>query len=155
MPQDVTLDEVDRTILRLLVENGRRSTVDIATRVRLSPAPVKRRIDRLERLGVISGYTAIVDETRVGGFDAFTELRFGGDTPVAEFIQAVTGQPEVLEVLTIAGDPDALVRIRVDNVQHLQQVVDGLRRTGRVVGTKTLVVLSSWRRGDGTVPTTE
>lgn len=74
---------------------------------------------------------------------------------VAEFIQAVTGQPEALEVLTIAGDPDALVRMRVDNVQHLQHVVDGLRRTGRVVGTRTLVVLSSWRRGDGTVPTTE
>jgi DNA-binding Lrp family transcriptional regulator len=56
--------------------------------------------------------------------------------------------PEVLEVYTIAGDPDALVRIRVSNVEHLQEVVDALRRRPGIVGTKTLMVLGSWRRGE-------
>jgi hypothetical protein len=49
-------------------------------------------------------------------------------------------------VFTIAGDPDALVRIRVDDVEHLKQVVNALRRSGRITGTKTLMVLDRWTR---------
>lgn len=49
----------------------------------------------------------------------------------------------VIEVFTIGGDPDALVRIRVDSVQHLEQVINNLRKSGLVIGTKTLMVLSS------------
>lgn len=144
------VDDVDRTIIRLLVENGRRSVLDIAERVQLTPAPVKRRIDRLERLGVIAGYTAVIDQSRLdGGFEAFTELRFTGDTNVESITNAAASLPEVIEVFTVAGDPDALVRIRADNVQHLQHIVDNLRKNVEVIGTKTLIVLGSWRR-DGT-----
>jgi Lrp/AsnC family transcriptional regulator, leucine-responsive regulatory protein len=149
MGKDFHLDEIDRQIINLLVANGRRSVSDIAIQVKLSPAPVSRRIDRLERLGVISGYTALIDHTLVdGGFEAFTELRFTGSTNVESITQAASAIPEVVEIFTIAGDPDALVRIRVDNVQHLQQVVDSLRRHRDVIGTKTLMVLGTWRRTD-------
>lgn len=146
MSRDV-VDDVDRAILELLLENGRRTVTEIAERVNLSPAPVKRRIDRLERIGVITGYTAIIDQSRLGaGFEAFAELRFAGTTKVAAITAAATSLPEVIEVFTVAGDPDALVRIRVNSVQHLEQVVDNLRRNGQVIGTKTLMVLGSWRR---------
>jgi len=43
-------------------------------------------------------------------------------------------------------DPDALLRIRVDDVEHLREVVNRLRRSGRVTGTKTLMVLDHWSR---------
>ena len=123
------VDEVDRHIISLLVENGRRSVLDIAERVQLTPAPVKRRIDRLERLGVIAGYTTVIDQSRLdGGLEAFTELRFAGNTDVDSIKKAAASLPEVIEVFTVAGDPDALIRIRADNVHHLQQVVDGLRK---------------------------
>jgi DNA-binding Lrp family transcriptional regulator len=141
------IDAIDRAILDLLLENGRRTVTEIAQRVNLSPAPVKRRIDRLEKLGIITGYTAVLDYSRLGaGFEAFTEIRFTGSTDVESIIAAATALPEVIEVFTIAGDPDALVRIRVSSVQHLQQVVDSFRRGGDIVGTKTLMVLGSWRR---------
>jgi DNA-binding Lrp family transcriptional regulator len=146
MATPVDVDAIDRAILDLLVADGRRTVTDIAARVNLSPAPVKRRIDRLERLGVISGYSAIIDPSRLGtGFEAFVELRFSGSTAVEEIRAAVVAAPEVIELCTIAGDPDALVRIRVNDVQHLQQVVDRLRRGGAVIGTKSLIVLGSWR----------
>ena len=71
-----TIDDTDRAILALLRENARRTVADIATRVNLSPAPVKRRIERLERLGVIVGYTVVTDETKLeGAVEAFTELQ--------------------------------------------------------------------------------
>lgn len=147
MSASAEIDATDREILDLLLENGRRTVTEIAERVNLSPAPVSRRIDRLEKLGVITGYTAVIDYSKLGaGFEAFTEVRFNGSTDVAAIIAAATARPEVIEVFTIAGDPDALVRIRVSSVQHLQQVVDSFRRAGGVIGTKTLMVMGSWRR---------
>lgn len=143
----VHVDATDRHIIELLKENARRPTAEIAARVNLSPAPVARRIERLERTGVITGYTAVLNEELLGGgFEAFAELRFSGDTRVAAIAQAATAIPEVVEAFTIAGDPDSLVRIRVSNVDHLREVVDRLRRATGVIGTKTLMVLGSWKR---------
>lgn len=149
----VPLDDVDRRILDLLREDARRTIADIATRVSLSQAPVKRRIDRLERLGVITGYTVLLDEAKIGqAIDAFTELRLVGDADVDEVADLVKAIPEVRDLFTIAGDPDALVRIRVDDVAHLKAVVNNLRRSGRVTGTKTLMVLDHWARAGERAP---
>jgi Lrp/AsnC family transcriptional regulator, leucine-responsive regulatory protein len=147
MAAPVQVDEIDRRIIDLLREDARRTIADIATRVSLSAAPVKRRIDRLERAGVIAGYTVLLDHAKIGpSIDAFTELRYAGDADVDEIVAAVTQLPEVREVFTTAGDPDALVRIRVEDVAHLKRVVNHLRRSGRVTGTKTLMVLERWSR---------
>ena len=147
MSPPVHLDQIDHQIIDLLQEDARRTISDIATRVNLSPAPVKRRIDRLERVGVIAGYTVVLNHGRIGAsLDAFTELRFAGDADVDEIMGTITQLPEVHEVCTIAGDPDALIRIRVDDMEHLKHVVNTLRRSGRVTGTKTLMVLERWNR---------
>jgi hypothetical protein len=78
--------------------------------------------------------------------EAFTEVRFTGSTHVDAITGTATGIPEVEAVFTIAGDPDALVWLRVRDVAHLQQVIDQLRRSGRVTGTKTLMVMGAWLR---------
>lgn len=141
------IDEIDREILDLLRADARRTIADIAARVNLSSAPVKRRIERLERLGVISGYTVVLDQAKIGhAIEAFTELRFAGDADVDEIVAMVGALPEVREVFTTAGDPDALILVRVEDLEHLKRVVNCLRRTGRVTGTKTLMVLDRWSR---------
>jgi DNA-binding Lrp family transcriptional regulator len=148
MPENAAvLDAVDRHILRLLAENARRTVRDIAEHVNLTPAPVNRRIQRLERLDVITGYAARINYGRVGaGIEAVTELRFTGNLDLAHIVEFAAKLPEVQEVLTLAGDPDALVRIRVDGIEQLQTVVNRLRTGGSVTGTKTQVVLESWSR---------
>ena len=138
------LDAIDHRILELLVEDARRSASEIGRQVNLSPAAAKRRIDRLERIGVIAGYRALIDHTKLGSrIEAFTELRFAGTTQVGDIDRAVANLPELVEAFTIAGDPDALVRLRVTDVDHLKRVIDRIRRTGKVTGTKTLIVLGS------------
>jgi len=141
----VEIDPTDRQIVELLRQDARRTLSDIGRRVSLSTPAVKRRIDRLEALGVITGYTTLVDETKLGRpLEAFTELRLTGNTPVPEIADVARGLPEVQAVFTTAGDPDALVWLRVRDVKHLTRVIDQLRRTGRVTGTKTLMVLDTW-----------
>jgi Lrp/AsnC family leucine-responsive transcriptional regulator len=138
------LDDLDRTIIELLVEDGRRSASEIGRRISLSPAAVKRRIDRLEEQRVITGYRAIVDHAQLGTtIEAFTELRFEGAAQVDEIDSAFASLPELVEGFTVAGDPDALVRLRVTDLEHLKRVIDRIRRSGQVTGTKTLIVLGS------------
>jgi DNA-binding Lrp family transcriptional regulator len=138
------LDAVDRRILELLVDDGRRSASEVGRQVSLSPAAAKRRIDRLEQIGVITGYRAVLDHAKLGStIEAFTELRFAGTTEVGDIDRTVAGLPELVEAFTTAGDPDALVRLRVTDLDHLKRVIDRIRRTGRVTGTKTLIVLGS------------
>lgn len=140
------MDAIDRQILDLLRQNARMPVSEIGRRVGLSGAPVARRIEKLEHTGVIKGYTAVISDAAVGEIDAFTEIRLTGDTATEKIEEIVRHVPEVQQYYTIAGDPDALVRFRVRNVEHLQQVVNAIRRTGIVAGTKTLMVMSAWDR---------
>jgi Lrp/AsnC family leucine-responsive transcriptional regulator len=141
------VDRTDLEIIELLRQDARRTLADIAERVSLSSAAVKRRVDRLERDGVITGYTALVDHGKLGQpLQAFTELRFAGNSPVDEIAAIAEGIPEVQTIFTTAGDPDALAWIRVRDVEDLKRVIDLLRRSGRVTGTKTLMVLGTSSR---------
>jgi Lrp/AsnC family transcriptional regulator, leucine-responsive regulatory protein len=140
------MDDIDRRILDLLRADARMPVSEIARSVGLSSAPVARRIERMERSGVIRGYVALVDEAQAGMLEAFTEIRLTGTVETAGLEKLVRGMPEVQQYFTIAGDPDAIVRLRVDNVDHLQRVVNAIRRTGLATGTKTMIVLSSWDR---------
>lgn len=138
------LDATDQEIISLLLEDGRRSATDIGRETGLSPAAAKRRIDRLERLEIILGYQAVVDHAKLGnGIEAFAELRFEGATQVDDIDRAFVGLPELVEGFTIAGDTDALVRLRVSDLDHLKRVIDTIRRGAGVTGTKTLIVLGA------------
>jgi Lrp/AsnC family transcriptional regulator, leucine-responsive regulatory protein len=145
------LDNTDHRILDVLREDARRSASEVGRQVGLSPPATKRRIDRLERIGLIQGYTVQLDQRMVGDqIEAFIELRFASGTQVDEIDRAVTDLPEVVEAFTLAGDPDALARVRVRDLDHLKNVVDTIRRGKRsgpkVLTTRTVIVLGRSRR---------
>ncbi|HWE65224.1 MAG TPA: Lrp/AsnC family transcriptional regulator [Acidimicrobiales bacterium] len=154
----VELDPTDHLIIELLSQNARRTMADIGEKVSLSASAVTRRIERLERSGVIAGYTVVVDHRKAGRpIQAFTEVRFAGTADLNEIKETAALLPEVQAVFTTAGDPDALVWLQVPDVERLGQVIEQLRRRGRVTGTKTLIVLNTWSRhrafeGDGPPP---
>ena len=144
------LDGTDLEIVALLEQDSRRPLADIGRQVSLSAPAVKRRMDRLEQLGVITGYTITIDHAKLGWpLEAFCELRFAGTTRVDDISSVGKDIREVSAVFTTAGDPDALVWMRVKDVDDLKRVIDRLRRSGTVVGTKTLMVLGAWRPGPG------
>ena len=96
---------------------------------------------------VIIGYTARVDHAKLGRpLEAFTELRFVGSTPVDQIARIAEDIPEVQAVFTTAGDPDALVWIRVKDVADLKRVVDDCAAAGASPAPKTLMVLGTSAR---------
>lgn len=145
-PLPNALDSTDYKILDVLTDDARRSASEVGRLVGLSPPAAKRRIDRLEAVGIIRGYKAVLDQQKMGDeIEAFIELRFAPGTQVAEVDTAVGELPEVVASYTLAGDPDALAHVRVRDLEHLKGVVDRIRRGRRggpkVVTTRTVIVL--------------
>jgi DNA-binding Lrp family transcriptional regulator len=138
------LDETDHRIVALLRENARRSFQDIGGRVALSAPAVKRRVDRLQRAGVIRGYSANVDPSALGwNTHAFVELFCEGRMSGDEVRSAVGEHPEVEGAYTIAGGPSAILHLRAANTQHLEQALERIRDAPGVLRTQTQVVLST------------
>ena len=143
-PTNAELDATDLAILDLLGRDARRTFGDIGTRVGLSAPAVTRRVARLERTGIILGYTVRLNHAKLGRpLEAFTELRFAGSARVDTIASIADEIPEVVSIFTIAGDPDALAWIRVRDVDDLKRVIDRLRGSGAITGTKTLMVLGT------------
>ena len=138
------MDDIDRRIVALLRENARRSFQDIGQHVHLSAPAVKRRIDRLERDGVIRGYTAEVDAGAFGWHaEAFVDLYCEGGMPAEAIKQAVAGEPGVVSAHTVAGEASALLHVMARDTQDLELCLERIRATDGISRTVTEVVLST------------
>jgi Lrp/AsnC family transcriptional regulator, leucine-responsive regulatory protein len=147
MPRDTQqsrpLDATDRNLIALLRRDSKRTLAELGADVSLSAAAVKRRIDRLESEGIIRGYGAIVDTQKIGeGLEALIEIYCSDSTAPAD-VRASVDMPEVVTAFTVSGEPDALVRVRVESIRHLEKVVERLRRSQNITRTRTLIVLST------------
>src|SRR5436305_7307242 len=138
------LDPTDRKIVALLKENAKRTFAQIGADVGLSAPAVKRRVDRLEKDGVILGYGARVDQHALGdGIEALMEIYCADRTAPADVGQSLVDLEQVISAFTVSGEADALIRVRVDSIEHLEQLVERLRRDPNIVRTRTLIVLST------------
>lgn len=128
MDPETRLDRIDRAILAALVEDGRISNAQLAEKVGLSPSPCWQRVRRLEESGIIVGYTATIDNARVGMSDIVlveVALDRHDEAILEEFGRAMTALPEVLEIYLTSGEYDYLVKVAVNGTAGYE---DFLRR---------------------------
>jgi DNA-binding Lrp family transcriptional regulator len=118
------VDAIDEHILLLLQANGRLTNQELAAQVGLTPAPCLRRVRKLEEDGVITGYSAIVDRTRMGrGFEVIihADLVAKDFRTVAAFEERMAGMSEVAELRRMFGIPDYFVRVRVADLAAFEK----------------------------------
>jgi DNA-binding Lrp family transcriptional regulator len=138
------IDEVDRQIVALLREGARRSFRDVGETVGLSAPAVKRRVDRLEAAGVITGYTAVLDPALFGWtMQAIVSLFCEGTMAADEVRAAVAYHPEVVAAYTVAGEASAVLVVRASDTGHLERLLERLREHRGVQRTQTQIVLST------------
>lgn len=136
-------DALDRQIVALLLEDARRPLADVARRVNLSVPATTRRVDRLEREGVIAGYTVVLGaEAADWRVEAFVELLCRDRTAVADVLAAVEPHPEVIGAWTVTGDADALIHLRTPSTEHLEATLERIRTDEHVQRTRTQLVLT-------------
>ena len=107
-------DQINRQILRELTRDGRISNLELAERVGLSPSACLRRVQELEKAGVITGYRAVLDPAAMGvGFVAYIGVGLGEHTKAAQegFERALQQAPEVVECHNITGTIEYLLRV--------------------------------------------
>lgn len=116
-------DSVDREILRVLRDDGRIPLVQLAARVGLSQTPCKRRLQRLEESGLISGYNARIDRKVAGfGITAFVsvELERQDADEIASFQKKIARFEEVVTGTLMTGAQDFLLEIVVESLEEFE-----------------------------------
>lgn len=119
MPPQLSLDAFDHAILKAVSEDGRITLKDLSERVGLSKTPCQARLKRLEKLGVIRGYRAILDPIKLGrAHVAFVEIRLKDTRARAlnDFNRAVQSHPEIEQCHMIAGSFDYMLKVRTSDI---------------------------------------
>lgn len=152
----MTAIELDRTDLLLLTElqhRARLTNAELAERVHLSASACLRRVQRLERDGVITGYTAQVDPERLGlGLQAFVRVQLSkhDSEAVAAFASFVNQWDEVVACHALTGDMDYLLQIAVRDLEHFSRfLLDRLLNHSGVADVNSSFVLRTVKAFSG------
>ncbi|KEF31376.1 MAG: winged helix-turn-helix transcriptional regulator [Gammaproteobacteria bacterium] len=143
----VELDRIDHSILRELQKNSRITVTELATRVGLSKTPCQVRMRRLEEQGYITGYTTLVNQTKLGlSHVAFAQVTLNDTSSkaLAAFNEAVRQISAVDQCHMMAANFDYLLKIRTRNMAEYRQVLgEQISSLPHVLQTSTFVVMES------------
>ncbi|MEI4472640.1 Lrp/AsnC family transcriptional regulator [Frigidibacter sp. MR17.24] len=118
------LDRIDRRILRELQRDGRQSNAQLAEAVGLTPSPCWQRTRRLETLGFIRGYAALLDQRLLGAAETVIleiALDHHDDAALEAFGRAMVAIPEVLEVWLTTGEYDYFLKVAVNGTAGYEE----------------------------------
>lgn len=122
------LDEMDRRILQQLQLDGRLTVQDLSDRIGLSASPCARRIRKLESDGYITGYSARIDEAKMGfGFNVFISVKLDRqvDNRLVAFEEEARACPEVVDCWLMTGTYDYLLRVAVGDMTEFERFLTG------------------------------
>ncbi|MCL4163941.1 UNVERIFIED_CONTAM: hypothetical protein GTU68_006742 [Idotea baltica] len=138
-------DLIDRRILDELQANGRLSIVELAARVHLTKTPCSERVRRLERSGVIQGYRAVLDQTKIEMNHVtivHVSLSRTNDMSLHDFGKAVQDIPEVQTCMMIAGSFDFMLKVVTKDMAHFREVHgDQIGKLPHVTQTHSFAVM--------------
>ncbi|MFC3815497.1 Lrp/AsnC family transcriptional regulator [Lysobacter sp. GCM10012299] len=141
----VELDRTDLLVLAELQRSGRLTNAELAERVHLSASACLRRVQRLEREGVIAGYRAEVDPDRLGlGLQAFVRVQLvrHDSEAIATFVDFIKDWDEVVACHALTGDMDYLLQIVVQDLEHFSRfLLDRLLNQAGVADVNSSFVL--------------
>lgn len=141
------IDQKSDEILRVLERDGRISNLELADRVGLSPSACLRRVQELERRGVIKGYRAVLDRTAMGaGFVAYIGVGLSDHSKASQeaFERSIARAPEVRECHNITGTIEYLLRVECADLPDYKRFhTDHLGALPQVAKITSYVVMGS------------
>ena len=141
------IDELDRKILRELEADGRVSNTELAKRVGLSASACLRRVQGLEEAGIIKGYRAVLDRSKLGaGFMAYVAVQLSKHTKEDQqrFEDHMKAVPQVLECHNTTGTIEYLLRVEVEDLTSYKQFhTEVLGTVPGVAGITSYIVMGS------------
>lgn len=137
------LDDVDRKIIKEYLEDARRSYREVAKRIGVAVGTVLSRVKKLEEAGVIKGYSAIIDYSKLGyDITVVTEI-IVSKGKLIEVEKAVAEMPGVCAVYDVTGETDAIVIAKFKDRESLSNFTKSLLKMPYIERTNTHVVLTT------------
>ena len=149
------LDETDKLMLRILQKDSHLTVKELAARVHLSPSPTFERQKRLERLGYIKRYMAVVDPKKVGnGILVLCNIRLKQHTQslIQQFMDAVQHIDEITECYNTSGDFDFLIKVYTKDMKAYQQFMLNTLGTIPCVGSLNSIFVIDQTKSTHGVP---
>jgi Lrp/AsnC family transcriptional regulator, leucine-responsive regulatory protein len=145
--QMAAIDAKDEQILRELNRNARMTNLELAERVSLSPSATLRRVQEMERSGVIRGYRVVTDRGATGrGLLVYLTVSLAGHSRDSQkaFVRAIENAPEVRECHNVTGSIEFLLRVEVADLEDYKRFhTDVLAALPQVSALTTYVVMES------------
>jgi len=136
------LDEKDLKIIEILKKNSRASYGEIARRLGVSKAAVKKRLAKLVESGVIKSFT--IDYDLGDAVKALILVKVAPGQDVPKVAAEIAKSASVDKVFEVAGEYDIVVLASTHSITRVNELIDMVRRTPGVATTNTLVVLKTW-----------
>jgi DNA-binding Lrp family transcriptional regulator len=147
------LDEIDRNLLAALQDDGRITNVDLAAKVGLTPPPCLRRVRALEESGVIKGYHADLDGSKLGytiTVFAMVSLKSQAEDALRQFEDHMRELPEVRECHMLNGEIDFILKIVSRDLQAFQEFLTSkLTPAPNVASVKTSLTIRTAKARPG------
>lgn len=137
------MDDIDKTLIRELAGDARTSVSTLARRLGLARTTVQARLEKLERSGVIAGYTVKLGEaTRLNRIKATVLIQFDPRTG-PHIVQRLKSMPEVEVAHTASGRFDLVLQLGTSNTERLDKVLDEIGAIKGVRSSESLIHLST------------
>jgi Lrp/AsnC family transcriptional regulator, leucine-responsive regulatory protein len=137
------VEDIDRKILWLLSRNGRMSFTDLSRETGLSVSATHQRVRRLERRGVIRGYSAVIDPADAGlPLTAFVSIKPFDPAAPDDTAERLAHLGAIEACHSVAGDENYILKVRVASPADLENLLQEIR-TAASVSTRTTIVLST------------
>jgi Lrp/AsnC family transcriptional regulator, leucine-responsive regulatory protein len=137
------VEETDRAIVALLCRDGRMSFTELARRTGLSVSAAQQRVRRLERRGVIRGYTAVINPDDAGlPLTAFISIKPFDPSSPDDSPQRLAHLEAIEACHSVAGDENYILKVRVGSPAQLEDLLQEIRSAANVA-TRTTIVLST------------
>ncbi len=150
------IDEVDKKILKFLVENSRATVRDIARRLDVSPSTVSRKIKRMEEENIIKGYVSIIEDEELGkGTRAVLLLKTTGDYDYHRIVDKLTGMDDICNVFLTMGNYDIILTACATNEVALYKRINEIRSTEGVLWVDFASIVSRRKVLSKVLPTSE
>ncbi|WP_448529378.1 Lrp/AsnC family transcriptional regulator [Raineya sp.] len=147
--KSLKLDELDQLILEKLQADAKITNAQLAKEIGLSPAPTLERVKKLEKLGVIKSYHAVVDANQIGlGVTTFVQVSLVSHkkSVIQSFVKKIEKIPNVIECHHMTGASDFLLKITAKDIPAYQKLMlEVVSEIEEINHMQSMIVLSTFK----------
>ena len=147
------MDSKDFQLLNELIDDGRKTNLDLSKSISLAPSATLGRIKSLEEDGYISGYSATIDHKKVGiNLICYTNIKIESNNFIDEVANSLCEIDEVLEVYEVMGSASYFVKIAAENNEDAHRIIKMIGQIKHVNFCESFLVLNQLKNKSARVP---